>query len=163
MAGDFKRRDLIKVTAGAVMAVRQARAAERRFFTADEFALLEELTETIIPADEKSGGAKAAGVAEYIDARVSEAFEPAQRDDWRAALKLVDSIAGSMHGAPFVKCSPDQRIAVLTRMERDQPFFRTLKEHTVHAYYTSRIGLHDDLDYKGNTYQQGEYAGELPD
>ncbi len=37
-----------------------------------------------------------------------------------------------------------------------------LKSATIHAYYTSKIGIHDDLDYKGNVFQRGEYAGYLP-
>src|ERR1700682_5678304 len=38
-----------------------------RFFPPAQHALLEELSETIIPADGHSGGAKAARVADYID------------------------------------------------------------------------------------------------
>ena len=68
MADDFGRRDLIKLTAGAVVAARAVRAGEpHKFFTPDEFKLVDELTETIIPADAKSGGARAAKVADYID------------------------------------------------------------------------------------------------
>jgi hypothetical protein len=44
----------------------------------------------------------------------------------------------------------------------EEHFFRELKSRTIHAYYTSKIGIHDDIGYLGNTYQQGDYAGELP-
>ena len=37
-------------------------------------------------------------------------------------------------------------------------FFVELKRRTVKGYYTSRIGIHDDLQYKGNTMQE-EYSG----
>jgi hypothetical protein len=40
-------------------------------------------------------------------------------------------------------------------------FFRELKGRTIHAYYTSSLGIHDEMEYKGNTLQ-GEYAGEVP-
>lgn len=43
------------------------------FFTKQEFALVDELTELIIPADDHSPGARAAQVAGYIDFRLSEA------------------------------------------------------------------------------------------
>src|SRR5437667_368907 len=36
-----------------------------------------------------------------------------------------------------------------TDLER---FFRTLKQMTVNGYYTSAIGIHQDLQYQGNTY-----------
>ncbi|HEY6254408.1 MAG TPA: gluconate 2-dehydrogenase subunit 3 family protein [Xanthobacteraceae bacterium] len=161
---------MIKLTAGAAVVARQARGADdRKFFTAAEYALVEELTEMIIPADEKSGGAKAARVAGFIDARLAEAFEQDQRDRWRKALQLIDAISGEMHGGPFLKGALEQRAAVLSRIaanEKDpkkpeEEFFVELKHATVRGYYTSKIGIHDDMDYKGNVYQTGEYAGEL--
>ena len=38
-------------------------------------------------------------------------------------------------------------------------FFRELKAWTIRGYYTSKIGIHVDQEYKGNVYQTGEYAG----
>ena len=37
-------------------------------------------------------------------------------------------------------------------------FFVALKRRTVRGYYTSRLGIHDELNYKGNTMQE-EYRG----
>jgi len=34
-------------------------------------------------------------------------------------------------------------------------FFGELKRWTVRAYYTSKIGIHLDQEYKGNVYQRG--------
>ncbi|HVN03139.1 MAG TPA: gluconate 2-dehydrogenase subunit 3 family protein, partial [Bryobacteraceae bacterium] len=87
----INRRDLIKIGAGAALAAPAAFAVtgEPKFFTPAEFALLDELTEIIIPADDHSPGARAANVTAYIDARTAEAFEAKERDDWRAGLKLV--------------------------------------------------------------------------
>src|SRR5579872_4338763 len=134
----MKRRDLIKVSAGAVAVA--ASAQPHRFFTPDEYAVVDDLTEMIIPADKKSGGARAAKVAEYIDARLAEAFEHSERDHWRAGLK------------PFLKAPADQRLALLTKLcESNDDFFVTLKHATVRGYYSSKIGIHDDQDYKGNT------------
>jgi hypothetical protein len=66
--------------------------------------------------------------------------------------------------------TPEQRLAVLTRMaagEKEpktpaEQFFREIKGFTVRAYYTSKIGIHDDQQYKGNVYQPGEFAGFDP-
>lgn len=150
------RRDLIKLSAGAALVAKAA--APHRFFTEEEYKVVDELTEMIIPADEKSGGAKAARVVDYIDARLAEAFEQQDRDLCRAGLK------------PFVDAPADQRAALLARLaanEKDPQtpedhFFIALKHSTIRGYYTSKIGIHDDLDYKGNVYQNGDYAGELP-
>jgi hypothetical protein len=32
----------------------------------------------------------------------------------------------------------------------EEVFFRELKRATVHAYYTSNIGIHQEMEYKGN-------------
>lgn len=152
------RRNLFKLGMGAAL----ARGADgHKFFTSEEFAMVEELTEIIIPTDEKSGGAKAAKVAEYIDQRLAEAFEASERDEWRKQLALIDLSSLKTHQKTFLKANNLERIAVVANIEK-QPFFATLKEATIRGYYTSRIGIHDEMDYKGNTYQQGEYAGFLP-
>jgi hypothetical protein len=170
MAGEIGRRDLIKLTAGAALASQTRAADAHRFFTADEYALVDELTELIIPADERSGGARAARVAEFIDATLAEAFHQSERDAWRNGLARVDALSREMHGTDFLKCAISGRVAVLTRMAANETapkapeelFFRDLKAHTIRGYYTSKIGIHDEMGYLGNTLQQGEYAGELP-
>lgn len=152
------RRDLFKIGMGATLA---RGAGKHRFFTDEEFAMVDELTDIMIPTDEKSGGAKAAGVAAYIDQRLAEAFEQSERDEWRKQLAAMNHDASKMHQKPFLKCDNAQQVAILRSIE-GQPFFTTLKNATVRGYYTSKIGIHDDMDYLGNTLQQGEYAGFLP-
>ena len=55
MPHELGRRDLIKLTAGAAIAVTASAAGEHRFFTSEEYPLVEELTELMIPADDHSG------------------------------------------------------------------------------------------------------------
>jgi hypothetical protein len=137
------------------------------FFTPAEFALVDELSDMIIPTDQQSGGARAAGVAIYIDARLAESFEPEPPARWRAGLKAVEDLSSEMHGKAFLESTAEQRLAVLTRMAANESdpktpaeqFFREIKGSTIRAYYTSKVGIHDDQQYKGNVYQTGEYAG----
>jgi gluconate 2-dehydrogenase subunit 3-like protein len=164
------RRAMMILSAGAVIvpALPQAKAkpASHRFFTPDEFAMVDELSELIIPADEHSLGSRAAKVAEYIDRRLAESFGDQPKLQWRAGLKLVDQISAEMNGKPFMQASQDQRVAVLTKMagresnpERlEEKFFVELKSRVANAYYTSKIGIHDELEYKGNTYLK-EFVG----
>jgi hypothetical protein len=181
---DVTRRQMLTIAAGAVAAVPLLGSATAlgaptsvsgiladavtgpKFLTAAELALLDELTELIIPTDDHSPGARAAKVAPYIDARLAEAFEPDLRTRWRDGLKGVDTLATSMHGQAFMACTAAQRLATLTRFAEhekkpesaDDKFFDELKQWTVNVYYTSDIGLHQEMDYKGNTLQQ-EYSG----
>ena len=137
-----------------------------RFFTPAQHALVDELSETIIPADSHSGGARAAKVADYIDRFLRESFDDAQKALWRDGLRLIDVMSRHYNGKSFVDASPRDRIAVLTILSDHEPmtdlpevrFFLELKRLTVRAYYTSKIGIHDELEYKGNRILQ-EFVG----
>jgi gluconate 2-dehydrogenase subunit 3-like protein len=129
-----------------------------RFFTPAQHTLIEELSETIIPADSHSGGAKAAKVADFIDETVRESTDDQQKALWREGLRLVESMSQHYNGKAFVAASAEEKFAVLKVLSDNEQmtelpevrFFRELKRLTVHAYYTSKIGIHDELEYKGN-------------
>jgi hypothetical protein len=147
-------------------ATEAANKSSGRFFTPSQHALVEELSETIIPADSHSGGAKAAKVADYIDQVLRESFDETQKSLWREGLHLIDVMSQHYHGKTFVNAAPEDRIALLTVLSdhesmTDLPevrFFLQLKQMTVTGYYTSKIAIHDDLQYKGNRVLQ-EYVG----
>jgi hypothetical protein len=128
------------------------------FFTPAQHALVEELSETIIPADDHSGGAKAAKVADYIDQVLREGFDENQKALWRDGLHLIDVMSLHYNGKSFVNAAAEDRISLLTILSNhlemtDLPevrFFIELKRITVQGYYTSKIGIHDELQYKGN-------------
>ena len=170
------RRDMLAATAAALAtpllplgrpAPRPASSGAPQYLTESEFAVLDELTELVIPTDANSPGARTAQVAAYIDARLAESLEPDWQALWRTGLKALDDLSRELHGKAFLEAAPDQRVAVLTRLaaaERDpktpaEHFFRELKTWTVRGYYTSKVGIHLDQEYKGNVYQQGDYAG----
>ena len=171
----LSRREMIAATAAALVtpllpggaAAPPAVGVPGKFLTAAEYALLDELTELIIPADDHSPGARAAGVAGYIDGRLAESLEPDWQARWRSGLQAVEALSHELNKKAFLEATPEQRVAVLTRMaagEQDpktapERFFRELKGRTAHAYYTSKIGIHLDQEYKGNVYQRGEFAG----
>jgi len=138
-----------------------------RFFTAQQQALVEELAETIIPADSHSGGAKSAKVADYIEQVVGTSANEGEKGLWKEGLRLIDLMSRHHAGKSFVDSSSEERVAVLTILSShadltDLPeiqFFHELKRLTVRGYYTSKIGIHDDQQYKGNVIQPGDYAG----
>ena len=137
-----------------------------RFFSPGQHRLVEELSETIIPADSHSGGAKAAKVADFMDQAVRESTDDQKRALWREGLRLIDLMSQHYNGKSFVDASSEERIAVLTVLsDNDQMtdlpevrFFKELKRLTAVGYYTSKIGIHDELEYKGNRILQ-EFAG----
>ena len=173
----ISRREMIQATAAAAAAASlplanvvprpESQAPKPKFFTAAEFALVDEMSDMIIPTDQQSAGARAAGVAIFIDGRLAEAFEKDEGQRWRTGIAAVEALSREMHGKGLMASSPEQRLALLTRIagaESDpktdaEKFFKQIKGGTIRAYYTSKIGIHDDQQYKGNVIQPGEYAG----
>jgi len=163
------RRDVFRIVAGAVAAgplAAQSAAGAPLFFTPTEFQILDELAEIIIPADDHSPGARAAKVAAYIDKTMAESFDKEPPRMFREGLKTVDGLSREMHGKAFLEATPKERVAVVARMARnekkpqkpEEKFFGELKGSVVFAYYTSSIGIHQEMDYKGNTVQT-EFSG----
>jgi hypothetical protein len=140
--------------------------AAKTFLSSAELAMVDELSELIIPTDAHSAGAKAAGVAAYIDGSLAEAFEENVRATWRDGLRRIDELARQAHGKPFMSASADERVAVLTEIARneakpqkpEEEFFVELKSRVAWAYYTTEIGIKQELEYKGNTFQ-ATFAG----
>lgn len=136
-----------------------------RFFTEAENRAVIELTERIIPADDSSQGAKAARVGEYIDLVVSESPDEVKRV-WRDGLAAINRKSREMFGKEFADATLAQQVELLTEISRNEKspatveerFFRTVKYATVDGYYTSKIGIHDELRYKGNSYLK-EFTG----
>ena len=160
---NLTRRELIQLTAATAIAGAAATSGlasepAPKFFTKDEFAMVDELSELIIPADDHSPGARAAQVAAYIDGRLAESFEDEPTRRWREGLARINSLSEEMHGRPFMQATPEQRVAVLTRISKNEEkpetpeehFFQELKGRTARAYYTSKVGIHQDMEYKGN-------------
>jgi Gluconate 2-dehydrogenase subunit 3 len=137
-----------------------------RFFTPAQHKLVDELSETIIPKDSHSGGAKDAKVVDFIEQRVGEGGDASQKELWHEGLRLIDSMSQHYTGKSFVDGSAEDRVAVLTVLSdndhmTDVPevrFYKELKHLTVLGYYSSSIGIHDEMEYKGNRYLQ-EFVG----
>jgi hypothetical protein len=144
----MERRELLQITLAAAI-------PPPRFFTPEEWKAVDELTEMIVPADGHSGGARAAGAAAYIDRRLAEDTEDEARRLWREGLR------------PYLGASTEQRQALLTAASKGEAdpktpaerFFQELKERTVIAYYTSRVGIHDEMEYQGNV-PLADFVGE---
>ena len=166
------RREVVGAVTGGLLGLAACRPAPPgarglAFFAPEEFALLDELVEMIIPSDAHSPGARAAGVAAFLDARLGESTEPEVHEQWRSGLRLVDNIARTLYRKRFLELTPDQRVQALEEMAKnegnaqtpEEKFFELLKTRTVRLYYTSKIGIHTEMEYKGNTILQ-EFVGE---
>ncbi|HEX6545016.1 MAG TPA: gluconate 2-dehydrogenase subunit 3 family protein [Bryobacteraceae bacterium] len=164
----LNRREILLLLTGAAAAL-QLPAAEPSsplFFTGDEFRMLDTLTELIIPSDDHSPGARAAGVAAYIDRSLAEAYLPNERDSWRKGLSAINDLSVALCHCRFNENSAGRQIDLLTRIAKNEQrpstpaerFFVKLKSMTASVYYTSEIGIHQEIQYLGNTLLE-QYAG----
>jgi hypothetical protein len=149
----------IDVATGQLVALSQAPAGyELQFFNSEQDRLLDRLSEIIIPEDDHSPGAHAAKVSHYIDVMVANSSARNQ-ESWVADLQAVEEDAQRRFQKSFLDCDAVQQDAVMASMaegEEDpqtplKKFFVRLKAMTIEGYYTSRIGIHQDLRYQGNT------------
>jgi hypothetical protein len=126
-----------------------------KFFEPHDFDALQAFTEILIPTDE-TPGAREAHCAHYIDFVLQSAGSlPAYRKQWREAMSLLKA-------AGFHDADPKTRLALveaISKPERDRsashpayPAYRLIKQQNTFAFYTSRSGMIDNLDYKGNSY-----------
>ena len=144
----------------------QAKATDKpKFFNADQMALIGVISEHIIPTDANSPGALAAEVPQFIDLMIGES--PAEtKKAWTDGLSAVDKMSQTKFNAAYVKATKDQQIALLTEISAnemkptttEERFFKNIKNMTIDGYYTSKIGIHQELKYKGNTYLK-EFKG----
>jgi Gluconate 2-dehydrogenase subunit 3 len=140
-------------------------AVTPRFFNAQEMATIATLSDLIIPSDEHSPGAKATGISDFIDLMVSESSNESKAL-WRNGLAAIDRMSQQKFSTPFNSAGAEQQISLLKAVSKnerkpktiEERFFIAIKGLTVDGYYTSAIGIHQELQYKGNAYLK-EFLG----
>jgi hypothetical protein len=135
------------------------------FFNAQEMTTIATIAELIIPTDQHSPGAKDAEVPAFIDLIVSVSPKDNQAL-WRDGLAALDGVSRQRFSKSFPESTAAQQVELLTEISKgernpktiEERFFSAIKHLTVDGYYTSRIGIHQDLEYKGNSYVK-EFKG----
>jgi hypothetical protein len=151
------------------VAVRQQAAAAPatglKFFNAAQHHTVDVLSELIIPADGRSGGASAAKVADFIDYLLSGAADE-ERSLWRDGLAALDATAKQRFSRAFADSTPEQQVTLLTEISANEAapktplenLFVAAKERTIQGYYSSEIGIHKELGYRGQQFLN-EFVG----
>ncbi|MDZ7773716.1 MAG: gluconate 2-dehydrogenase subunit 3 family protein [Balneolaceae bacterium] len=129
----------------------------RSFFTEHEFETVRQLTNMIIPADERSGNAEEAGVPEFIDFMMLD--RPGNQTPIRGGLNWLDAQCRKQFGGNFVDCTEEQKHAMLEQiawpedaepgMEPGVRFFNRMRDLTASGFWSSETGI-DDIGYIGN-------------
>lgn len=142
--------------------------------------LLGVMTELIIPETD-TPGAKAAGVADYIDAMLTDFYSDENKARFLSGIAETEAKAQEMYSKDFLACTTDEQYALLNGMDAEafpdmdamdeaakeafqqkrradgKPFIATLKELTVAGFYTSEVGATQELSVN----PMGSYRGDV--
>jgi gluconate 2-dehydrogenase gamma chain len=118
----------------------------------DQFMLLEQVAETLIPGTD-TPGALAAGVPAFVRDMLTDWASAATRSEVIAVLESIDRQAWAQFGAAFLELSPERRFAVLRRYDEDalgrqDPAYTRFKYLVLVGYYQSEIGATQELRYE---------------
>jgi hypothetical protein len=176
----IERREVLKILGATLLATREGAAQhdqhempvavgienyKPRFFSEEQYRVVDCLAEIIVPSDDQSPGAHAAGVRFYIDTVLHYADRPTQQKLWRG-LAVIDESARAQFSKSFAECSAQEQervVALMARNEKNpstelEQFFGVFKQLTVEAYSLSEVGMVQYFGYKGNTAIQ-EFPG----
>jgi len=128
-----------------------------RLLSRDQNDTVVALTELIIPQTD-TPGAKAVNVNRFIDWVLSEA-PPAERGTFLSGLAWMDAQSTSRYEHTFVSSTGEQQTALLTRLadetndDREDAtgvaFFQAIKAMTISGYYSTQVGLQQELGDDG--------------
>jgi hypothetical protein len=122
-----------------------------KFFNPAEYRALTRMVDLIIPRTDTPGAADA-GVPIYIDIIVGA--DDALGRKFRSGLADLDATSRAATKRSFVDASPAQQTKILESMQHATPpangFFESVKSMTIVGYYSSEIGLFEELHFVGN-------------
>src|SRR5947208_12677773 len=122
-----------------------------KFFSPHQYKTLQALCDTIIPAEDGSGGAIEAGAPEFIDLLTSE--NPEYQLKLGGGLMWLDSTCTDRYGKVFLECASEQQKQILDQiayrrnalsdpsLSQGADFFSCLRMMTVDGFFISAIGI----------------------
>lgn len=156
-----RREALVQITAGAAVALASLSPTawaqtpyQPKALSESQFKLLSTLVDMIIPSTDTPGAA-AVGVDRMIDEDLAGEIKAQLRDELLGGLsRLEESGFGDLAEPDRVK-----QLQEYSEAPGEQgKFFEALKGLTVDHYYSTEVGLIDELGYQGNTYV-AEFSG----
>ncbi len=132
-----------------------------RFFTEDEFQLIEELTDILIPKT-STPGALEARVPYFIDMVVKDCINKKKQQSFKEGLKQLNAEAGGK----FILLSAEEKLKLVKQTddaafkdEETKSWFRIFKKLTSIGYFTSQEGMNKALNY---VKVPGDYKACIP-
>ena len=139
-------------------AARDRELQKMKCFDREQWSTIAILCDIILPADDKSGAASDAGVADFIEFIAKDM--PQHELPIKGGLMWLNHEANRRFGQIFADCSQTEQIAIVDDIaypdrvdqafSQGARFFSLMRDLTLTGFYTTRMGI-DDLGYVGNT------------
>lgn len=162
-------------------ALAKAVAAPTRYLSPGLFALLESVSDTIVPQTD-TAGALAANVPKTVDALIQNWASSPRRYELTQALVKIDRKSQEQYSRSFTALSADERLKLLVEIDKAahmpapippggrkptimepakyaDPGFAKLKELILQSYYLSEPALTQELTYE---HAPGEWKPSIP-
>jgi hypothetical protein len=107
------------IGSGAFLTGCRAERASGEAFSPDDIAFLDEVADTILPTT-STPGAKAAKTGAFMALMVQDSYSPEDAKIFRDGMRKIDEATQRAHNVTFLKATPEQRLAILTALDRDQ-------------------------------------------
>jgi hypothetical protein len=96
-------------------------------FSAQDIALLDEIADTILP-ETSTPGAKAAKTGAFMALMVTDTYDERDRKVFRDGLRTIDEESRKANDASFVSATPQQRLALIERLDREAKEYQDARE-----------------------------------
>jgi hypothetical protein len=149
----------------------KSNAKSTKEFTQDDIALLDEVSDTILPTT-ATPGAKAAKVGTFMTVMVNDCYEENDQKVFHEGMDKLNDFSKKTYDQPFMKLNQQQRHDLLVKLDTEQNdymkkkkkeepshYFRMMKELTLLGYFTSEIGCTQARRY---VERPGRYDGDIP-
>ena len=129
------------------------------FFTQDQYSLVDELSEVILPRSEQSPGAKDAKVAQFMDSLVFHCYTKKRQVELITDIGTIENQSVERYTQSFHSLDQHDKIGLVSQFEThaDESYFR-IKALIVFSYFTSEKGVTEALRYVA---VPGSYEGHI--
>ncbi len=148
----LSRREFLQVStaaavSGGLLAFCSRNGGSKGVLNFHELALVEAISDQIIPPDEDPGG-KEAGVANFIEIQLAGPYTRFQ-NDYHQGLAKIEATSLALNQKSFLDVSFEQQTALLVLLEGNQApasiwsagesakFFRLIRDHCMQGFYGS--------------------------
>ena len=139
----------------------------RLVLSQSDVPLLNEIAETILPATNEFGGAKAAKVGEFLLTMYRDCMSPQEQQRIVNGINEIDKRASESFESSFTSADPSQKQTLLEEIQSEAKkatdenphFFPIMKNLVIRGYFTSEIGMTKARNYM---FVPGSYEGCIP-